>query len=99
MRADKAAQPPCGLAVCYTHPRSRRGVAQPGSAPALGAGGRRFKSSRPDSEAGETAKQPCGCSSTVEPQPSKLVMGVRFPSPALEEGRFYPRLPALLLRA
>src|ERR671917_2857747 len=24
-----------------------------------------------------------GCSSTVEPQPSKLVMGVRFPSPAL----------------
>jgi hypothetical protein len=26
----------------------RRGVAQPGSAPALGAGGRRFKSSRPD---------------------------------------------------
>jgi hypothetical protein len=26
---------------------------------------------------------PCGCSSTVEPQPSKLVMGVRFPSPAL----------------
>ena len=27
---------------------SRRGVAQPGSAPALGAGGRRFKSSRPD---------------------------------------------------
>ena len=27
---------------------SSRGVAQPGSAPALGAGGRRFKSSRPD---------------------------------------------------
>src|SRR5258705_13509050 len=27
---------------------SRRGVAQPGSAPAWGAGGRRFKSSRPD---------------------------------------------------
>ena len=26
----------------------RRGVAQPGSAPALGAGGRRFKSYRPD---------------------------------------------------
>ena len=26
----------------------RRGVAQPGSAPALGAGSRRFKSSRPD---------------------------------------------------
>src|SRR5437899_10629549 len=30
-----------------THHQSR-GVAQPGSAPALGAGGRRFKSSRPD---------------------------------------------------
>src|SRR5271166_529947 len=28
--------------------KNRRGVAQPGSAPALGAGGRRFKSSRPD---------------------------------------------------
>ena len=26
----------------------RRGVAQPGSAPAWGAGGRRFKSARPD---------------------------------------------------
>ena len=26
----------------------KRGVAQPGSAPALGAGGRRFKSSRPE---------------------------------------------------
>src|SRR5664279_6069216 len=31
---------------CYN--RSSRGVAQPGSAPALGAGGRWFKSSRPD---------------------------------------------------
>ena len=30
-----------------------RGVAQPGSAPALGAGGRRFKSSRPDHGIGE----------------------------------------------
>ena len=28
-------------------------------------------------------REPRGCSSTVEPQPSKLVMGVRFPSPAL----------------
>jgi hypothetical protein len=28
----------------------RRGVAQPGSAPALGAGSRRFKSSRPDQQ-------------------------------------------------
>src|SRR5919112_159855 len=30
-----------------------------------------------------TVKPTRGCSSTVEPQPSKLVMGVRFPSPAL----------------
>jgi hypothetical protein len=28
----------------------------------------------------------CGCSSTVEPQPSKLVIGVRFPSSALAAG-------------
>ena len=32
--------------ACYHH--CIRGVAQPGSAPALGAGGRRFKSARPD---------------------------------------------------
>ena len=30
------------------HRSSQRGVAQSGSAPALGAGSRRFKSSRPD---------------------------------------------------
>src|ERR671916_2170849 len=64
--------------LCYTHLRPRRGVAQPGSAPALGAGGRRFKSSRPDHRSLN-----CGCSSMVELQPSKLAMGVRFPSPAL----------------
>ena len=33
-------------ALVFQHPN--RGVAQPGSAPALGAGSRRFKSSRPD---------------------------------------------------
>ena len=32
----------------YNSQFMNRGVAQPGSAPALGAGGRRFKSSRPD---------------------------------------------------
>ena len=32
--------------ICYTH--RRRGVAQPGSAPAWGAGGRQFESGRPD---------------------------------------------------
>src|SRR2546427_10968612 len=51
-----------------THHQSR-GVAQPGSAPALGAGGRRFKSSRPDH------KQP----SAFRPQLSALSL-----SPALE---------------
>ncbi len=30
----------------------------------------------------EVAATGCGCSSTVEPQPSKLMMWVRFPSPA-----------------
>jgi drug/metabolite transporter (DMT)-like permease len=32
----------------YTEPKELRDVAQPGSAPALGAGGRRFESGRPD---------------------------------------------------
>ena len=62
-----------------TNGPKRRGVAQSGSAPALGAGGRRFESSRPD----RRSLKPGGCSSMVELQPSKLAMGVRFPSPAL----------------
>ena len=51
-----------------------RGVAQLGSASALGAEGRWFESSRPDHAR--------GCGSMVEPQPSKLMTRVRFPSPA-----------------
>src|SRR3990172_6806162 len=42
---------PAPTAIRFWSGRGRhhhRGVAQPGSAPALGAGGRRFKSSRPD---------------------------------------------------
>ncbi len=31
------------------------------------------------------SKKICGCSSMVEPQPSKLIAWVRFPSPALEK--------------
>ncbi len=54
----------------------RRDVAQFGSAPALGAGCRRFESCRPD--------HTCGRSSSVEPQPSKLMRRVRLPSPAPE---------------
>src|SRR5687767_8859924 len=37
----------------------------------------------PTAKLARLIREPCGCSSTVEPQPSKLVMGVRFPSPAL----------------
>src|ERR687896_372612 len=36
----------------------------------------------PTAKSARPHREPCGCSSTVEPQPSKLVMGVRFPSPA-----------------
>src|SRR6201997_3314710 len=39
--ADSQSTLECRVAIC-------RGVAQPGSAPALGAGGPRFKSARPD---------------------------------------------------
>ena len=53
-----------------------RGIAQFGSAPGLGPGGRRFESCCSDHFL------MCGCSSMVEPQPSKLVARVRFPSPA-----------------
>ena len=60
-----------------------RDVAQFGSAPALGAGCRRFESCRPD--------HICGRSSMVEPQPSKLMTRVRFPSPAPE--RYGARRP------
>ena len=57
------------------------------SASALGAEGRRFESCRPDSaEAVVTGSlhqaATRGCSSMAEPQPSKLVMRVRFSSPA-----------------
>src|SRR5437870_4589273 len=48
----------------------QRGVAQPGSAPALGAGCRRFKSSRPDflsgrdpGDGGPNRREPRACSS------------------------------------
>ena len=54
----------------------QRDVAQFGSALALGARCRRFESCRPDHF--------CGRSSLVEPQPSKLMRRVRFPSPAPE---------------
>ena len=74
------------LVPCTSMPRaSARAVAQFGSAPALGAGGRRFKSGQPDREPGCTilCGRCRGCSSMVELQPSKLAMRVRFPSPAL----------------
>ncbi len=56
-----------------------RGVAQTASALRLGRRGRRFKSGRPD--------WPCTCGrcKKVLPQPSKLLLRVRFPPPALIE--------------
>src|SRR5918995_2413532 len=63
--------------------------------PGLGGGGRRlvadlpwehggggFNPLAPTAKLAGSRREPRGCSSTVEPQPSKLVMGVRFPSPA-----------------
>src|ERR1019366_7126964 len=46
--ASRGASPAEGWRENHCYNRGSRGVAQPGSAPALGAGGRRFKSSRPD---------------------------------------------------
>ncbi len=58
----RAERRPCGILA------PRRDVAQPGSAPALGAGGRRFESARPDSHSPRRA----GVAQLVEHQPSKL---------------------------
>ena len=66
------------------------------SAPALGAGDRRFESCRPDAvhrfdQVRSDRRFLCGCSSMVEPQPSKLVMRVRFSSPAPRPHRVVTR--------
>ena len=55
---------------CWVILHGTRGVAQFGSAPALGAGGRWFESSRPDHAA---------VVQLVEPQPSKLVVAGSSP--------------------
>ena len=55
----------CQFLKCFIH----RGVAQPGSAPPWGGGGRRFKSSRPD-------QHPCR-GVRIPGQPSSLTTGVR----------------------
>jgi hypothetical protein len=52
----------------------RRGVAQPGSAPPWGGGGRRFKSSRPDHRACHPWRNTCNFD---EPQPAHPCAGVR----------------------
>ncbi len=36
------------MLVCWQETKTGRGVAQPGSAPEWGSGGRRFESGRPD---------------------------------------------------
>ena len=48
MLADDWVGPEAGVERSLIYNQISRGVAQPGSAPALGAGGRRFKSYRPD---------------------------------------------------
>ena len=55
----------CQFLKCFIH----RGVAQPGSAPPWGGGGRRFKSSRPD-------QHPCR-GNRIPGQPSSMTTGVR----------------------
>ena len=60
-------------------PDYRPGSSADGSAPALGAGGRGFKSRLPDHRPTTT---PAGVAQWLESQPSKLAMRVRFPSPA-----------------
>jgi hypothetical protein len=57
-----------------THRQVFLSIAQPGSAPALGAGGREFDPLYSD--------QFCGCRIMVIPQPSKLMLRVRFSLPA-----------------
>src|SRR3954447_13062013 len=57
-----------------------------GSAPALGAGGRGFKSPLPDAAPPSGARR--GRSSTAEPQPSNLMTPVRFSSPALDPSEY-----------
>ncbi len=59
LRAATLAEPPI-------IPGDSRGVAQSGSAPALGAGGRRFESSRPDQRAGRL-----GDGSSPQPDPTE----------------------------
>ncbi len=55
-------------------------MAQPGSAPALGAGGRRFKSSRPDhGRAPGSRLEQAGVAQLVERQPSKLNVAGSIP--------------------
>ena len=40
------------MLVCWQGGKARRGVAQPGSAPEWGSGGRRFESGRPETNFG-----------------------------------------------
>jgi hypothetical protein len=83
--------------VPYTRRERSDQAGRPGrsvvaSASALGAEDRRFESCRPDSMSATKTRQgrnsswKCGCSSMAELQPSKLVMRVRFSSPAPREG-------------
>ncbi len=65
-----------------------RAVAQLGSAPALGAGGRRFESGRPDQSAAVVQ--------LVEHQPSKLIVAGSSPVRRSIDNLKRPRVPSFL---
>ncbi len=82
----------CDQRLCYGdfHAYRRRGVAQPGSAPALGAGCRRFESSRPDflAESADPWCRTCACSSVGESNGFLIRgSGVRIPPGAFRSPR------------
>src|SRR5574342_1183942 len=76
-----------------------RGVAQPGSAPALGAGGRGSKSRRPDSLTDEWRAGPAPVAQRTERRPSKPRVGGSIPSGrVVVPGGRAPSLPHWLRR-
>src|SRR5882724_10260678 len=84
-----------GSPVAPDHIRFRRvrGVAQPGSAPALGAGGRRFKSGHPDHTSPELARAGVPAFVLLSIHPSQAERAPDQPGPAggsWEESRQQP---------
>ena len=72
-----------GLTRCFVHgyiQEDIRGVAQSGSAPALGAGCRRFESSHPDQQTGSTPNLCVPVAQRIEHLPSKQVVAGSIPA-------------------